>query len=176
VVVDPVASLRLWPVNIVTPAGTFSIPALPATDWLYVLFDDWGNLNRLADLLRYPDRVRLEDAIFDEHLTHEDLFAAFTEALAVAGGRPWWQTFLLLGLAKGDWSKVHGRVLEGFDPGKVSLSAYLDRVYFALVEHADPKGRQRVDSYLETPPVGLKIELDEEKESNAFLAMLNQGR
>lgn len=175
-VVDPIASLKLWPVKLVTPVGTFHIPALPATDWLHVLFEEWGSFGRMADLLRYADRVRLEDAILEEKLLEEDLYNLFTDALTVAAGRPWWQALILLGLAKGDWSKIHGRVLDGFDPTKASLSAYLDRVYFAIVEHAEPKGRQRIDSYIETPPAGVKIELDEDQESASFLAMLNQPR
>lgn len=174
--VDPVASLKIWSVDVITPVGTFKIPPLPANMWLIAIYESWGSFERIIDLLKYDDRTRLEDAVLEGRLEEGQLYVAVTEAITVAAGRPWWQAINLLDLLRGDWSRLHGKTLKGFDPARFSLAAYLDRAYSAVIELTDEKSRQKVDGFIETPSPGMKIELNEAQEGETFLAMLNSSR
>lgn len=174
---DPSASLRCEPVTLILDkGGSLHIPALPAADWLAALFEEFGSLEPLRNLLDEPSRDRLDEAIMDGLTDWNEMTGAFMDAVTATGGRPWWQVFLLLNLLRSQWSKFHGRiVLSGLDLERVPLAAYLDAALAVLLDGKDEGSQQKVLNYLETPPTGIKIELDEEEESNTFLALMNSS-
>lgn len=174
---DPIASLRVWPVTLnLGDAGLFRIEARTAADWLEALFETLGSLDPILDLMEPEDRDRLDEAIFQGETTSGEVMDCLMDALTQVSGRPWWQTFLMLGMLRAEWSRFHGRVLRGgLDPQRVSLAAYLDAVYSAFVEGLDQQGRQGVHNQITTPPPGLPIEIDESEEEATFLSMMNSS-
>lgn len=175
--VDPSASFRCEPVTLtLDKAGSLHIPALPAADWLAALFEEFGSLEPIRDLLDEPSRERMDEAIMEGTTDWNEITGAFMDALTATAGRPWWQVFLQLNLMRSQWGRFHGRiVLSGLDVERVPLAAYLDAGMHALLEGKDDVSQQKIRNYLDTPPAGIKIELDEDEESATFLALMNSS-
>lgn len=175
--VDPTSSLASWQIDIAIGTHLYSIAPHPASDWLIALLDDFGSFDAVIELLSVKDRAAIEQDVIDGKVDITEKTKAFQEAVEVAGGRPWWQIINYLNLARGFWGRFHGRVLAaGLTPDTVSFAAYLDALYFAFIENRDEQATQKIINFLETPPPGLEVELDEDVEGDTFLAMLNQQR
>lgn len=175
--IDPLASLTTWPIEFVLGDHLYVIEPQPATGWLLRLLDELGSFESIIELLPIRDKAQIEQDIIDEIVTDGDVEQTFRDAVEAVAGRPWWMVLNYLSLAKSFWSRFHGRALmSGLDPAKVSLGAYLDALYFAFIEGRENEALQKINNFLETPPAGLGIELDEEAEGDTFLAMMNQAR
>lgn len=177
VVVDPLASLTTWPIEFFLGGRQYTIPAMPAADWLVAILDELGSFEAVVELLPVSDKAELEQAIIDGKVAEQAKEETFRDAVEAVAGRPWWVVINYGNLLRTFWGRFHGRLLlSGLDPQRVSLGAYLDAFYASLIEGRDEQARQKIDNYLETPPMGMEIELDEESESDTFLAMMNQAR
>lgn len=173
---DPLASLASWPVDIYLGGNTYEIPPLPAATWLRALLEDFGSLEPVIELFSIPAKAEIEQAIIEGELETEELRDALRDAIEVVAGRPWWVVLNYLNILSGFWTRFHGRILFGLDPERVSFGAYLDAAHYAFIENGDAAAVQKVNNFLESPPPGVTIELDEDAESDTFLAMLNQQR
>lgn len=174
---DPIASLTTWPVELVIAGHQYTLPAKPAADWLIALIDDFGSFAQLIDMLTVEEKAAIEQALIDGQIEEGELEQAFRDAVEAVAGRPWWVVLNYLNLLLGAWPRFHGRILSaGLDPCQVSLGAYLDVAHFSFIDGREESAVQKITNFLETPPSGFSIELDEESEGETFLAMLNQGR
>lgn len=174
---DPLASLEPCGIDVSLGGLIYTIPPVPASKWLSALFDDFGSFSGVIELLTVADRAAIEQQIIDGTIAAEDMEAVFHDAVEVASGRTWWVVINYMNLARGFWARFHGRVLaSGMNPDKVSFGAYLDAIHFAFIEGREEQGIQKITNFLETPPPGVKIDLDEDSEGETFLAMLNGSR
>ncbi len=174
---DPIASLTSWPVELVVAGREYTLPAKPATDWLIALIEDFGSFVQLIDMLTIEEKAEIELAVIEGQVEDGELERVFRDAAEAVAGRPWWVVINYLNLLQGAWPRFHGRILSsGLDPSTISLGAYLDAAHYAFIEGREDSAIQKITNFLETPPPGFSIELDEESEGETFLAMLNQGR
>jgi hypothetical protein len=174
---DPIASLTAWPVDVAIGGKVYVVPPLPAAQWMILLLDEFGSFDTVIEVLSVTDRAEIEQGVIDGTVDDKDMEQAFRDVVEVAAGRPWWVVLNYLNLIQGFWSRFHGRILlSGLDPERVSFGAYLDAAHYSFIEGRDEQGIQKIINFLETPPPGYEIELDQETESETFLAMMNQQR
>jgi hypothetical protein len=174
---DPLASLGPCPIDVAVGGKYYTIPAEPASRWLAILLDDFGTFASIIDLLSVPEKADIEQDIIDEKIEPGDLERAFQDAVEVASGRVWWVVLNYLSLAQGFWARFHGRILtSGMNIEQVSLGAYLDAMHYTFIEGRDEQALQKILNFLDTPPPGVKIDLDEDVEGQTFLSMLNSSR
>lgn len=175
--VDPLASLTTWPVEFFLNGQEYTIPAQPAANWLIALLEDYGMFTPIIEMMTVEEKAAIEQALIDGKIGDGELEQVFRDAAEAVAGRPWWVVLNYLNLLQGAWARFHGRILlSGLNPEMVSLGAYLDAAHFSFIEGKDESSIQKINNFLETPPTGITIELDDEAEGETFLAMLNQGR
>lgn len=174
---DPAASLGLFPVELEVGGHTFTVPPLPAARWVEMLVANDLLLMLAPEPEGFVDDEqarRVEDLLMDGDLPMEELRTALQEALGVVAGRDWWEAVGLVFTvtAEVNWARMHGQlVVAGVDSQAVPFAAWLDAAMWLATQHMDEKQLGRFLGVLQTPPV--EVGLDEERESQAFLAMLN---
>lgn len=177
VATDPLASLTSWPVDFALAGRHYTIPGQSAAQWLMVLLEEFGSFEPVIELLPVEHKAQIEQDIIDGAIDHQEKEQTFRDVVEVVAGRPWWVVLNYLNLISSFWSRFHGRILlSGLDVEKVPLGAYLDAAHFAFIENRDEQSIQKIINFLETPPAGFDIELDEQSEGDTFLAMMNQAR
>jgi hypothetical protein len=146
--IDPVASMRVWAVDVDIGGELMRIPPTPAADWMPSLME--GDILGILDL---TDGIDFEQALIDGTVTIKDVISGVVKLLESAAGRSAWSTFALAALAKRQWSRV-GADLARYSVklNQISLSAALDAIYGALVKGMDEKGLARLDAALSRPP------------------------
>jgi len=146
---DPIASMRIWAVEVDLGPHVARIPPTCAADWLPTLMrlDVMGVL----DLVEGLD---VEDALIDGEITTAQARDAAVKLLESASGRTAWTTMALVSLAHRYWGSVGAdlmRVSVKFD--QISLSAALDAIYGSLCKGMDEKGIRRLNVTLERAPL-----------------------
>jgi hypothetical protein len=141
---DPVASLRVWAVEVTLSGRLLRVPALSAADWLPVVMT--ANPMAVVDLLEDFD---LAEALVDDGITLEELQRALTEIVESAAGRSSTATFVLAGAAAERWDVVGADLARaGVRFGDISLGAALDAIYGSLIRHMDEKGAAELNRLL----------------------------
>jgi hypothetical protein len=174
---DPAASLSLFPVEFEVGGHGFTVPAHPARRWVEMLLANDLLLMMAPEPEGFVDDAqarRMEELLLDGEVAMDDLRAALQEALGVVAGRDWWEAVGLVFTvtAEANWARLNGHlVLGGVDAGSLPFGAWLDAAMFLATQHMDEKQLGRFLGVLQTPPV--EVGLDEEREAQAFLAMLN---
>lgn len=176
VVVDPLASLRDWELEVDVAGRTYRLLPRSAAEWLAVLVENpLDEAAILPGMLAEQDQSELEDALLSGQVSAGELRNTVLEVIGLASGRDWWWTLRLVQTMVGSWLLVHGSlVAAGVDLSKMSLGAALDAVYVTCATRMDKERRQMFDRELEMPPVAEKI--NEDQEAANFLALMNQGR
>lgn len=175
---DALAALR--PAAIVVELGEweYTIPELPAADWITaVLAPDGGAI--VPGLLVAPDRAAIWRDFALGAFTAEELAAVERDALAAAAGRPWWEADKLIrSLAAPDnFPTIHGELmLRGLDLERLSLAAALNATYAMvrkLIGH-DEAALARFDTQLKAIPPGVAVEelYDQGEAADDFLAAM----
>lgn len=146
---DPIASMRIWAVEVDLGPHVARIPPTCAADWLPTLMrmDVMGVL----DLVEGLD---VEDSLIDGEITTIQARDAAVKLLESAAGRTAWTTLALVSLATRYWGSVGAdlmRVSVKFD--QISLSAALDAIYGSLCKGMDEKGIRRLNVTLERAPL-----------------------
>lgn len=173
--VDPIASLAPMPVIVELGGRDYTIPALPAIDWLRILLEEgFSALEVLPGLLAPEDAIILEDQLALEEVSLNAVNDAALDAITIASGRDWWFSVRFLAVARASWDVIGGTIARlGVDAQKVSLAAWIDAAYHIAREaiSSGKEGQQnliRFISELEAPPTGHESEFDEEFEALAF--------
>lgn len=134
--VDPVASLRVWAVEVDVAGRTLRVPPLPAADWLPVLM----SLDPL-NVLDIADDVGIEGALLDGTLSYDALRGALESLVEMAAGRRCETALVLAGIASEHWAVVGGELARrGIRFADIPLGAALDAVYSVLCALTDEKG------------------------------------
>lgn len=169
---DPVASLGWVDITVDLLGRSWTIPAMPAAGWLKILwerpFDPDSIFPDLADAV-----AEVEEAILYGQLASDEPTRVACEILEEASGYRWWFTVQLAMAVRAAWPRVGGTlILAGVDPARISLGAWLSAAYACCLDLMDPKKVTQFVNQLNTPPAGFEVELDEERESAAFMAMM----
>lgn len=170
---DPVAALRCWQVDVDVAGATFTVPARPAVDWLLaVAAGAWADI--VPGLLDPDESGPLQDAIADLSVDPAELRAAAQAALAEAAGTKWW-TARALAASIVSTPEIVGLLLtRGVNPEQVSLGGYLTAAYSLVVRGMDKMDRARFDLDLQRPPAGVPVEewWDEDAAADSFLSAM----
>lgn len=170
--VDPEAVLRCWPVDVDIGDRTYTIPALPARDWMLAVIhlSEDGLAGSIAGVVPglIPDDD-LADAIADGTVSSEECRQAARDAIEAAAGTKWW-TAIKLALAAAD-DRISGELLAGgADPGVQPFGGFLLAAYRTATRNIADVDRARIDSELDAPPTGLGEEAFSQDEINATFA------
>lgn len=170
--VDPVWSLKPWPVTVVLGTKAIEIPAMPAADWLSYLLQQVPDLDGLIlDLLEGG-----EELLYTEKITVDELYESALQLISTVCGRPWWIALRQINVAFNSWQVLGPKLLERIDFERVSVAAFLDVLLVVTLESMDPKDTTMFVAKLESPPPELAQEqplpIDSmEMNRGAFLSM-----
>lgn len=174
---DPVAALRCWTIDVDVAGATYTVPARPAVDWLIAIVDGaWGDI--IPGLLDPDQSGPLEDAIADLALDPAELRAAAQAALAAAAGTKWWTARTLAASIVAAPEMVGLLMTRGIDPGRVSLGGYLTAAYALAVRGMGKTDRVKFDMDLQRPPAGVPVDewWDEDAAADSFMSAMSAGR
>lgn len=173
---DLEAVLEPVEIDVDVDGSSYTIPALPASDWLIVIaHGTWAHI--VPGLLPGGDATSaLEDRIADLQVDHDAIRQAAQAALAAAAGTKWWTARVLAVTAVTTHLAARLR-LAGVDPTVVSLGAYLSTAYTAALEGMDRAARAQFDMELQRPPTGVAPEewYDEDAAADGFLAAMGSA-
>jgi hypothetical protein len=169
---DPLASLRLAPVEVVLPHAVAIVPAMTAGQWLEVL--SVGSQLWLDDVVPglCEDPQVVEDALWDGDVTPDDVGDLALDVVSAAAGRPWWVAMSLIMVAWNNWDALGPELSAAVDADRVPLGAWLDVLLPIIVNHMERSAAQMFLLRLETPPPSAREEAVVEIPADAFLAMM----
>jgi hypothetical protein len=171
-VLDPIWSLKQWPVTIEVARQEFVIPAMPAVDWLAVLMDDsFGPERVFPGLLEEDDRAQVEQLLHSGALDIEQLWRLGLDVITQASGRQWYVAMRLVMTAKEAWDALGGDMAAV--RSDASLSAWLDILFTLVMRNIEDSKRTMFLLKLEIVPQGWGDEEPKamEMSADAFLAM-----
>jgi hypothetical protein len=159
--VDAGASLRPCAIEVQLGDWIYTIPELPAADWIEaVLSEDAGAI--VPGLFDYEDQADVRRSVLLGDLDPEELANGWRHALSAAVGQPWWKAARLIMAATQDdaWPQIHGWLTErGVDLDKVSIGAFWNTIYYRGKNNCeDESARTKFDFQLDTPPPGVTVQ------------------
>lgn len=170
---DPVAALRCWRIDVEVAGRVYTIPPLPAADWLVpIVTGRWGDI--VPGLLPLDEAEPLDDLIADLAIDPAELRHAAQAALAEAAGTRWWTARALAGGLM-QVPQLIGRLLaSGLDPAVVSLGGFLTAAYATVVDGMDKMQRAKFDLDLQRPPAGVPVDewWDDDAAADNFYAAM----
>lgn len=159
----------LWPCEIDVEVGPeiFTIPALPASEWIAVVAAN-DAFSIVPGLMCEEDQLAVFDLIEDEEIGVNDFQMLARHALEAAAGRPWWEAQHLVIGASQAWDVIGGRMINnGTDLDRISIGAFCNAVYAMATENLDKKDRMKFDSDLKRPPFDA---VEEQAADQSFVA------
>lgn len=172
---NPILSLRPWPVVITVGGEEFTIPPLPAADWLAALMSEAFSLDDLfPGLLDDEDHDRAVAVLLSDMHELEQFHRLTLDIVELASGRSWWVALRLIGAAVGSWDVIGAElILKQVDPERLSLAAWLDAVLLVMLRSMDEKDITMFTLKLEAPPPEAQEEAEEMTMSReAFASMM----
>jgi len=126
--VDPLAALRLDPITVTLGGRDYTLPKLPAANWIEATLVSRGRLvGYIPGLLPIDDRARIVSALMAGEIDRTELAEATWDVLTLATGFEWWWVGhrLLQALVSG-WAELGGWLLStGMDPTVRPVGAVL---------------------------------------------------
>jgi hypothetical protein len=175
-VTDPVWSLRPWPVEVEVAGESYTIPAMPAADWLALLMEPRLRPDHIfPGLLDGPGQAEIEEAVHDGLMDVEEYLNLGLEVLSQVTGRPWWVSLRLISVARNGWDAVGGELVRKADADRLSIAGWIDVAYHVIIQAMEDNKRPMFLLKLELPPDGWGEETDSlEMSQDDFLAMAGQ--
>lgn len=182
---DALAALKIWGYEVTFPGvvdelgddRVFSIPPLPAADWIIATMQR-GHSSYLPGLLSDDDRMALMDALEEGLISLTDIEEANRDALEQVSGWRWWSAAKLIATLCQQWETVGGLLtLAGVNPRTESLGALLAALYSRAWIDGDKKDRARLAQDVAMPHPSMMTEenWDEEAATAAVLAFMTAG-
>ncbi len=137
----------------------FTIPALPAADWLAIFMAPEFNVMSLGQLVDEPEEFMERFMGADD-----DLERLLLEIISTVTARKWWIAVRLLGIALKAWSVLGGEMITRVDATRVSIAAWLDAFTVVMVDRLKPDSGTMTILQIELPPEGEEsdpFEMDE---------------
>lgn len=143
----------------------FDFPALDTIGWLKLILADPFSLYAIFPEKLGSEAIELvEDLLWNEQATTEEVERIALEVISAAADRPWWTALKLIAMARDSWEIIHVNQAAG-----VPLAGWLDQVWSKAVLHCDPKKLPSLRQEMESPPKGFEQPLDFDAEEQAFL-------
>ena len=166
---DLLAHLRPCPILVTFEDVTYTVRAMDAVEWVALIDGDHPDLYEVFPVGAGQDAIdRVEDALWEGRVTHDDVGRVGLEALGAAADRPWWVALRILASAKQAWEIVGVNRAVG-----MSLAGWLDEIWFKIMERIDPKKKAAWITDIERAPKGWEGEIDFDDEERAFLNAMN---
>lgn len=163
-------AIHHWPIDVDIGNHTYTIPAMPACDWIPILLSDDPGMD-LLDLIDPDDTVMA--AMICGEIDAVAVTETFLEVITLASGRPWWVTLRLLYAAQGAWDTIGGALtLKGVHAASLPLQAWMDALLATVMAHTDPKDQTSMLAKLKAPPPGQAPIINEAAEEAAFMQAL----
>lgn len=153
----------------------FTIPPLPAADWLAALMSEAFSLDDLfPGLLDDEDHDRAVAVLLSDMHELEQFHRLTLDIVELASGRSWWVALRLIGAAVGSWDVIGAElILKQVDPERLSLAAWLDAVLLVMLRSMEEKDITMFTLKLEAPPPEAQEEAEEMTMSReAFASMM----
>lgn len=128
---DIAAALRPCAVEVQLGDWWYTIPELPAADWIEAIVSSEGG-SIVPGLMDEATKRDVWACFLRGEIQREELEEAWRDALAAATGHKWWSvTRLFLGATEpGTWPILHGDLLvRGVDLERVSVGAAYNAIY-----------------------------------------------
>lgn len=170
---DPIQSMRPWPVVVTCVGREVEIPALAAVDWLVILMGTEPQLDDVfPGLLEPEDADWVEEQILDGRLGLVEFQDLIFDVIETVSARKWWVTLRLVDLARRSWDVVGSEMLlRGVDATRISLSAWLDILLITVLKNMDPKEITMFNLRLEAAPDEEQEPEEMEMSRSAFMAL-----
>lgn len=159
----------------VTISGeVFRLKRSSAYDWIMAYSREPKSLSWII-----PGMIQGDvDRIFDQYMNLPDVERRWLNTARVAlereSGRTWWRAANLIDKVLEAWTVVHGSLLlQGCDPSRMPLSAWLDAAYVDIMRRAGEDDVKRLELELNKTPVGVfskSINSENRRALNAFAA------
>lgn len=173
---DPAATIRPWAIDVDLAGSTYTIPALPARDWIEATLEPgW---EAVVPGLLGGDLNALEELMVDGAVGTAALRTAAQDALAAAAGLKWWTAENLTRAVVGSWVSAE-LTTRGVDSTTIPLGAYLHAAYHLAVSRMKPEQKMQLDAALTQPPPGMDPREwfdEDEAAANFERAMAARGR
>lgn len=165
--VDPAASLAIWSIEVALGGKMFTIPPLPASDWLPALMT--GDPTRVFPGL-VEDSDELDMMLVEGTVGPEEVAEAAADAIEQAAGRRMWPALVLANVARKQWSIIGSELAKSgivrFD--QIPLGSALDAIYGVAVSRLGDEGRQRFHRLLNGSGGRPQTRQDRESALNQF--------
>lgn len=174
---DPIQSLRPWPVVVTCCGRDVEIPALAAVDWLTILMPPEPHLDDLfPGLLGDEDADWVEEQIVAGRLGLSEFQQIIFNVIETVSARKWWVTLRLVDLARRSWDAIGSEMLlRGVDAAVISLSGWLDILLITVLRNMDSKDVTMFTLRLEAPPPEEEVEAEDMEMSRAAFMALGSG-
>lgn len=168
---DAGAAVRPRSVIVEVAGREYTIPAMPASEWLLVL--ERGTWLDIVPGLLPTDDTHIDDQLEAGTLTGDELVRTAREVLQAVCGTRWWIGYRLAYAVTGDPQVAGELVLSGVDTGRISLGALVQAVYRLYTRHADPGKLAQFDARLSEMPEGVTAAevYDEDRAADDFERM-----
>lgn len=175
---DVLAGLYQTEVTVELGEWQYTIPALPASEWIAAVTAPNGGAI-VPGLLNATDRTDAWRDFVQGGFDEQELAEVERDALEAAAGRPWWEADRLIRslVDPENWPTVHGELmLRGLDLEALPLAAALNAVYALIrkmISH-DEAALARFDTGLKAIPAGIKPEdvYDQAEAADDFLSAM----
>lgn len=151
--VDPLASMRCWPIEVELAGRLFTIPALPAAEWWPIV----ASMDLMKVLNLIGEGEEIDDLLMAGELPQAELTTVLTEVVEETTGRSFYAGLVTVTAAEASWSWVGPRfALAGFRwdvaPIGAALDAALSILFEGLSQSEDKDAAKKFERLLENDP------------------------
>lgn len=165
------ASTSPQPVRVEAAGRAYTIPSLPAADWILAIADDEPITAVFPGLLGKDDYQRVVDLLSDGKLDTLELRRPAFEAVSAASGFRWWEAWNLVGMCTHDARIIGELTLRGIDPSAMPFSRWCAALYALNLRGLDEKEQQKWIAKFTFPPP-LAEAMDEAASGDSFEDMI----
>jgi len=174
---DAAAALRPAAIDVTLGKWIYTIPALPAADWIEAILDPDGGAV-VPGLMDEATRRDVWREFLRGHILKSEIDQAWRHAIGAASGVPWWQcSRIVMSATDADsWVVVHGKLTsQGLNLERISLGAFYNAVYYqGLLSCENDAERASFEFSVTSPPPEVSVQ-EAMAETNAeedFMAAL----
>lgn len=174
---DIAAALRPCAVEVQLGEWLYTIPELPAADWIEAIVNPDGGAV-VPGLMNEVTQRDVWACFLRGQIQRQELEEAWRDVLAAATGHKWWSvTRLFLGATEaGTWPTLHGELLiRGIDLERVSIGAAYHAIYRLGLEGCKDdaeRAKFQFDIAQAPPGVDMAESFDKAEAASDFMAAM----
>lgn len=154
------ASTRIEPIRVEAAGRWWTIPKLPAADWILAVSEDEPVTAVFPGLLNDAGAEHVGDMLVRGTFPVDHLRNAAFSAIKQASGWNWWEAMRLVGMADAQPEVVGELTLRGLDPESVPFGRWCHAVYALATKNLDEKERAKFEAKFTFPPEGFEEDED----------------